>query len=219
MCQRLSIPPNIEAIFDKPGNSWSGEDVDTVQTWFNVEPQLRCMLLYTAFNLGKVATHQDAEDTWSRFNFRELANGKVSSYLRDNVITNFNSTKGNFIGWLKKGLYFFCLDERKRLAKIRAKEEPLESHEIHLPDKSKLNDSHFAIEASDDEQSIALLRCIEALPEKYQIVVILYYFNDMSAESIAAELGLSISNVKTRLFRSRQRIAVCLDNSKIGEQS
>lgn len=217
MCRRLSEPANIEAIIKKSGNLWSAGEIDTVQIWLNVEPQLHCMLFFTACNLGNVATSQDVEDSWSRFNFRELASGEVSSYFRDNVIRNYISTKGNFIGWLKGGLNLFCRDEQRRFLKLTSKEEDIEPHEPHLQDKSLLNDPLFEIEESDNEQVIALKDCIEKLPEKYQIIIMLFYFNDMSVKDIATKLDLGVSNVKTKLYLSRQKLADCLKENLVGD--
>ena len=45
-----------------------------------------------------------------------------------------------------------------------------------------------------------------ALPAKYKIVVLLYYYNDCSVEEIARILKLSKAAVKKRLQRGREML-------------
>lgn len=49
-----------------------------------------------------------------------------------------------------------------------------------------------------------VLEDVLALPEKYKMVILLYYFEDFSVGEIAASLGTSVSAVKMRLSRARQ---------------
>lgn len=48
-----------------------------------------------------------------------------------------------------------------------------------------------------------LFETVMQLPEKYRIVIHLYYYEDYSVNEIAGILKLSESNVKTRLLRGR----------------
>ena len=53
----------------------------------------------------------------------------------------------------------------------------------------------------------ALRAAIAALPPHYRAVIELRHFQDMSYAEIAAELGLPVSDVKSRLFRARKLLA------------
>ena len=44
------------------------------------------------------------------------------------------------------------------------------------------------------------------LPEKYRTVIYLFYYEDMSVSEIAGSLGITDSNVKTRLSRGREML-------------
>ena len=55
-------------------------------------------------------------------------------------------------------------------------------------------------ECSEDRE---LFETVMALPEKYRIVLHLYYFEDYSVREIAGILSISESNVKVRLNRAR----------------
>ena len=55
----------------------------------------------------------------------------------------------------------------------------------------------------DDQESELLFEAVIALPQKYLIVVHLFYYEDYSVHEMAELLSLSESNVKTRLSRAR----------------
>lgn len=55
----------------------------------------------------------------------------------------------------------------------------------------------------DDQESERLFEAVKALPQKYRIVVHLFYYEDYSVHEMAELLSLSESNVKTRLSRAR----------------
>ena len=55
----------------------------------------------------------------------------------------------------------------------------------------------------DDQESERLFETVMALPQKYRIVVHLFYYEDYSVHEMAELLSLSESNVKTRLSRAR----------------
>lgn len=55
----------------------------------------------------------------------------------------------------------------------------------------------------NDQESEQLFEAVMALPQKYRIVVHLFYYEDYSVHELAELLSLSESNVKTRLSRAR----------------
>lgn len=61
----------------------------------------------------------------------------------------------------------------------------------------------MAVLTFDDKESERLFEAVMALPQKYRIVVHLFYYEDYSVHEMAELLSLSESNVKTRLSRAR----------------
>lgn len=61
--------------------------------------------------------------------------------------------------------------------------------------------------ASGDRE---LFETVMELPEKYRIVIHLYYYEDYSVNEIAGVLKLTESNVKVRLLRGRQMLKEAL---------
>ena len=62
----------------------------------------------------------------------------------------------------------------------------------------------------DCQESREIFREVMALPEKYRLVIHLYYYEDYSVEEIGRILGLRVSNVKVRLSRGRQMLKATL---------
>ena len=64
--------------------------------------------------------------------------------------------------------------------------------------------------AFDCQESREIFREVMALPEKYRLVIHLYYYEDYSVEEIGRILGIRVSNVKVRLSRGRQMLKATL---------
>lgn len=62
----------------------------------------------------------------------------------------------------------------------------------------------------DCRESREIFREVMALPEKYRLVIHLYYYEDYSVQEIGRILGISPSNVKVRLSRGRQLLKATL---------
>ena len=61
-----------------------------------------------------------------------------------------------------------------------------------------------AISASETRSDV--MDALLELPEKYRTVIYLFYYEDMSVSEIAGSLGITDSNVKTRLSRGREML-------------
>ena len=62
----------------------------------------------------------------------------------------------------------------------------------------------------DSGESREIFREVMNLPEKYRLVIHLYYYEDYSVAEIGKILGLTESNVKVRLSRGRQLLKKAL---------
>jgi len=69
-----------------------------------------------------------------------------------------------------------------------------------------------SIEAAEDRGE--LLREVEALPEEHRIVLLLYYYEDVTYQDIAAMLGVSAATVNARLTKARATLRRRLSRSK-----
>ena len=104
----------------------------------------------------------------------------------------------NFPGWLKTIVRHQCSRMTRR---HRLPVEPLES-------AAGLAAPAEAMEDGMDraaQQRVAML-ALQALPEGYRLVTVLYYFSGYSTEQIADFLGVPLTTVKKRLHDARHKL-------------
>ena len=56
----------------------------------------------------------------------------------------------------------------------------------------------------DNEKSTVVKSAIAALPEKYRVIILLYYMEEVPQERIAAILHVPVGTVKSRLYAARK---------------
>lgn len=93
----------------------------------------------------------------------------------------------------------YLRSEKRRLGHLQALPEGEEAEA--LPDP-----------ASEMPYDDTVLREIHALKPKYREVILMYYYQEMTAKEIAAALGLSESAVTVRLTRARAQLKTKLQD-------
>lgn len=58
----------------------------------------------------------------------------------------------------------------------------------------------------DPSENIDLYNAINKLSDELRVTTILYYFDDMNQKDIANVLGVKVGTVKSRLFRSKEKL-------------
>ncbi len=69
--------------------------------------------------------------------------------------------------------------------------------------------------SEDIYTDIDLKRALETLPDQDRMIVELKYFEDMKLEDIAAIMDENINTVKSRLYRSLQKLKIRLEDDWI----
>lgn len=86
----------------------------------------------------------------------------------------------------------------------------------HWKNKDVINDWNVSESQSslldDTSFSKTLDNCIEQLPEKWRILVKLYYLDEKKAPDVSQELNISTTNLWKILQRSRLQLKSCLEN-------
>ncbi len=59
---------------------------------------------------------------------------------------------------------------------------------------------------SEEDQRQILEKALQKLPVAQRVPLVLYHFEDMSYEEIAAQLKISLPKVKTDIFRARESL-------------
>ena len=65
----------------------------------------------------------------------------------------------------------------------------------------EMEEGSFQFESKEEN---AVYLALQELPEKYRIVLQLFYFEDMSVESISKALDIKAGTVKVQLMRGRE---------------
>ncbi len=87
----------------------------------------------------------------------------------------------------------------------RAEGRNLRPDTDHRPPATTLPVSPLeALEAADRAERLE--RALRALPDHQRVPLVLFHFEEMSYEAIAARLGVSVAKVKTDIHRGRERL-------------
>ena len=106
--------------------------------------------------------------------------------------------KSNFSTWLYRITY------NESINCLRSRHKKIESVEIN---RDIINLMMDIPDASDEyEEKKMIWDCIMALPEIERIIITLYYYEEMPVKEVAEVTGLTETNVKARLFRTRQKL-------------
>ncbi|MCC8111284.1 MAG: sigma-70 family RNA polymerase sigma factor [Ruminococcus sp.] len=68
----------------------------------------------------------------------------------------------------------------------------------------------------DDPTDTALYQAVLSLPEKYRIVILLYYYEEYSIQEISKILSRNPSTIQTQLARAREKLHIRLEHEKKG---
>jgi RNA polymerase sigma-70 factor (ECF subfamily) len=109
--------------------------------------------------------------------------------------------KSRFSTWLYKIVYTTAI------SRLRKKEfERLEMEDGNIPE-AELTDNQGAYDAlSSAERKKFIDQALDSLDNDDRFLILMYYYNERELDEIAEMTGLTKSNVKVRLFRSRKRM-------------
>ncbi|MCD7761497.1 MAG: sigma-70 family RNA polymerase sigma factor [Clostridiales bacterium] len=125
------------------------------------------------------------------------------TFLQYHLTDRDFADEGHIRAWLLRVAINRAKDVRRSF--WRRKSVPLEDYMETLS---------FETEESED-----LFEQVMKLPEKYRIVIHLFYFEDYSVREIAQILGLTESNVKVRLSRGRRLLKDALKEAWNDDES
>lgn len=123
------------------------------------------------------------------------------------IYNSVNKFKGDskFSTWIYKIAYNTCLD---RLKKNKKEESNISIDEFSAHLIKTMDNALSALEDKERKQTIQ--NCLNLLPSDENFLLTLFYFEDQSLEEIGKIMNINANNVKVKLFRSRQKLAVIL---------
>lgn len=108
-----------------------------------------------------------------------------------------------FTTWLYKITLNTTRDYYRKEKREQVKEDKLSS-QPQAP-----NDSAEKLVLNFEEDRL-LHKAIQALDENYRYPLVLFYFHELKYEEIAEVLGISLSTVKVRILRAKEKLKVML---------
>ncbi len=99
---------------------------------------------------------------------------------------------------------------RSAYGRMRRREERTAAVEMELAAGGESDPQRILV---DDFERTALRQAVDSLPPTLREVVVLYYYEQMRVEGISSVLGIGVENVKSRLFRGRQKLRETLQKS------
>lgn len=123
------------------------------------------------------------------------------------VYKSLNKFKGDskFSTWIYKVAYNACLDRIKKNKKF------LNDVSIDTFTTNQLKSFDNALDNLEiKEREKDIQSCMDLLPSDDCFLLTLYYFEELSLDEIAKIMQITPNNVKVKLFRSRNKLAVIL---------
>lgn len=115
-----------------------------------------------------------------------------------------------FTTWLWTIARNCALDELRRKGELLARHAVEDEGEVELAGDPELGAEAQLLERARREQ---VERCLGALPARQREAVMLRTAAEHSYDEIAAQLGLSLANVKNLLHRAKGALAACLEGA------
>jgi len=124
-----------------------------------------------------------------------------------------------FSTWLFKIASNNCIDFlRKKRGVLVTIENSQDSSENDLPAKLRSKDPNPEEKLIRVQKAILMRKVVRKLKPRYQVLVELRYFRELSYEEIAAELKLPLGTVKAQLFRAREMLFKMIETTEMSDR-
>jgi RNA polymerase sigma-70 factor (ECF subfamily) len=139
----------------------------------------------------------------------EAADAAQEAFLRAYTRLHQYNPEHKFSTWLFSIANHHCID---RLRKRRVTVLPIDDSPLvfSLESETLRPDEHLLAK----EQSIELQKLLNQLDPEYRTPLVLRYWHEYSYQEIAETMEISLAAVKSRLFRARQKLADCYEQSQ-----
>jgi len=162
---------------------------------------------------GKQADYATLVSKYQRFVFsialRYVTNREDAEELSQDIFVKAYRNLPNFKGECKFSTWLYTIVHTTCLSHLRKKKDNTvlleEETMILLHDKQSQQDGAiYNYELTD--KTTAINSAISHLPESDAQIVTLYYMAEQSVNEIATITGISVPNIKVKLFRSRMKL-------------
>ncbi len=186
-------PPGLHEVFERPGRSWSNQEITACVDWIFKEKS-QYLMLFILRHLGSWAKLNDAKDAWSSF--------CAADFL--SVIEKYDPLRGRkFWSFFLLCLKRHCIHYYENSLGVREHFKTLTSEEFELLIDGLPSREQFdrTLEIRDMVQ-----KAINRIKPHLATVLIEYYIRDKSVGQIASEMDAPTGTIKTWLHRAREEM-------------
>jgi RNA polymerase sigma factor (sigma-70 family) len=137
--------------------------------------------------------------------------------LQDCFLKAYKSLSA-FKGDAKFSTWFYRIVYNTALTKLSSQKRKVESEMTSVEDHFNLESSYNSNEIEKKDMNEFIHELIDKLPERYSAIVTMFYLNEMSVDEISEVMGITSSNVKVMLYRSRNALRDLILNSRLAEE-
>lgn len=137
--------------------------------------------------------------------------------LQDCFLKAYKSLN-SFKGEAKFSTWFYRIVYNSALTKLSSQKRRTETEMTSVEDHINLESEYDANEIEKMDVNHLIHKTISKLPERYSAIITMFYLNEMTIDEISEVMGISISNVKVMLFRSRNALRDLILKTKLAEE-
>jgi len=124
----------------------------------------------------------------------------------------------NFKGESKFSTWFYRIVYNTALTRLSSQKRKTESEMTSVEDHFNLESEYGADEIEKKDMKEFIHDLISKLPERYTAIITMFYLNEMSIEEISEVMGITVTNVKVMLHRSRNSLRDLILKTKLAEE-
>ena len=165
----------------------------------------------TAF-AALVDKHRDNAFTLA---FRITGNREEAEEIAMDSFVKVYRSLGSFRNDSKFTTWLYRIVHNESISALRKKEPESAPLDDHLIENYSDGETHEYISTLDEnEQQEIIRRALDQLPPEDNMLITLFYMDDQSIGEISQITGLSQSNIKVRLHRTRKKLYQILNRSQ-----
>jgi RNA polymerase sigma factor (sigma-70 family) len=144
--------------------------------------------------------------------FRITGNREDAEEVSQDVFLKAYYGLAEFRGTSKFSTWLYKIAYNQSISRIRKKQPAILSYDSFESGINELQDEKdIRHEQLDNIPDIYVRQALEKLEETERVILTLFYQDDLNIREIADVSGLSISNVKVKLFRGRKKLVGLLE--------
>ncbi|MDH3269380.1 MAG: RNA polymerase sigma factor, partial [Ignavibacteria bacterium] len=137
--------------------------------------------------------------------------------LQDCFLKAYNSLNA-FKGEAKFSTWFYRIVYNTALTRLSSKRRKTETEMTSVEDHFNLVSGYGADEIEKEDVNQLIHDTISKLPERYSAIITMFYLNEMTIDEISEVMGITISNVKVMLHRSRNSLRDLILKTRLAEE-